>query len=213
MSSPRADFFDLCGVRNTTFWPLHRQELSREASGRAQGKDLGDPLWRASYTTSPAHIRDAQALEAALISLRGVVGSFLAHDVRRPFPAAHPDGDFADTGQIGTLYADNAFHIQLTGLPSGLTLSPGDYLGFQYGARPYYALHMVTGLISGSFVANSSGDTGRLEVFPDLPPDATTATPVTLKRAPCEMRLEPGQTPPVLEELVASSVTFTGIQV
>ena len=204
---PRADILSLCGVSDTTFWPMHRQELSRTAGAGQQAKDLGSPLWRASFTTAPALVYDNAALEAALISLNGSARSFLAHDMRRRFPKAHRDGDFADTAEIDALYSANAFKLRLAGLPGGFTLSPGDYLGFEYGLRPSRALHMVT---DGAVV---SGGSAVVEVFPAIRPGAAVGAPVTLKRAPCEMILLPGQSAPQLRGILAVSLSFSAVQV
>lgn len=208
MIYPRTDIFDLCTVSDAAFWPLMRQELSRTSGGSSQAKDLGSPLWRASFTTAPAMRADAAALEAALISLNGSAGSFLAYDVRRPFPAAYADGVFADTGFIETLYDLDAFRIQIGGLGVGFELRPGDYFSFEYGARPSRALHMVT-------AGDIAGSMGRvnLEVFPAIRPGALVLTSVTLKRPPCEMILEPGNGPPKVHQTVASVAAFSGIQI
>jgi len=208
MNYPRADLFDLCGVNDASFWPMHRQEISRTAGGRTQAKDLGSPLWRASFTTAPALIANAAALEAALISLNGSARSFLAHDVRRPFPQAHPGGYLGDVS-ISGLYADDAFAVQLTSLAGGLELRPGDYIGFEYGSRPSRALHMV--METQTIVAGGSAKKFRVE--PPLRLGAEVGAVVTVNRASCEMILEPGQAPPAMRDLVASSVGFTAFQI
>jgi len=205
---PRTDILDLCKVRTAKFWPLWRQELSRSAGAQTQAKDLGSPLWRASFATAPAHFRDAAAIEAALISLNGSAGSFLGHDVRRPFPAAYADGVFDDTAVIDELDTGDAFRIRLGGLPQGFTLTPGDYLGFSYGSRPSRALHTVT-------VGGAAGSQGKvwLTVFPWIRAGAAAGTPVTLKRPPCEMILEGGGDGPAMHEMVASSISFSAMQI
>ncbi|MBY6141119.1 hypothetical protein KUV26_16910 [Leisingera daeponensis] len=205
---PRSDVFDLCKISDAAFWPLHRQELSRTAGGATQAKDLGSALWRASFTTAPARLADAAAIEAALISLNGSAGSFLAHDVRRPFPAAHPGG-FGGTVSISALYAGDAFAVQLTTPEGGLTLSAGDYIGFEYGARPSRALHMVQETKS----LTAPGAVRKFLVWPAIRPGALVGAAVTVNRASCEMILEPGQQPPGLRDLSASSVSFSGIQI
>lgn len=207
-----SEFFDLFGVRDVTFWPPARQEASREASGRTQVKDMGSPLWRSSFTSAPQSLRAAGAFEAALMSLNGSAGTFLAYDPRRPFPAAYPSGVFGDTAKIGELYSENAYLIALSNLAAGFTLSPGDYLGFSYGARPSRALHVITGVASGSMVADAGGETGALRVFPPLRPGALVGASVTLKRAPCEMRLDAGGAPPSLIDMAATSVSFSATQ-
>ena len=207
---PRSDILELCNLREATFWAMPRQELSRTAGGKTQVKDFGSPLWRAQFTTARMDRRDqAAAFEAAMMSLNGSAGSFLAHDVRYPFPRAHRDGAFADTGTILTLFADDAFQIRLGKLPPGLTLSRGDYLGFRYGANQSHALHRV---VSGGGPADALGRV-LLTVFPAIRPGAAAGAPVTLKRAPCEMILEPGGSPPAMPDLTTIAATFTAIQI
>lgn len=208
MIYPRTDLFDLCKINNATFWPMHRQELSRTAGGATQAKDLGSALWRASFTTAPARRADAAAIEAALISLNGSAGSFLAHDVRRPFPAAHPGG-FLGAVSISGLYAGDAFSVQLASSVAGLTLSVGDYIAFEYGARPSRALHMIQEAKSFSV----PGEVQKIRVSPAIRPGALVGAEVSVNRPSCEMILEPGQQPPGLRDLVASSVSFSSIQI
>ena len=208
MIYPLTNLLSLCRVRDSSFWPMHRQELSRTAGGRTQAKDLGSALWRASFTTAPARHTDAAAIEAALISLNGSIGSFLAYDVRRPYPVAHRDGNFADTAFISAVTAFDAFFLRVGGLPDGFKLSPGDYLGFSYGPQPSRALHIVT-------AGGTAGPAGTIElsVSPPLRAGAAINAPVTLKRAPCEMILEPSQPAPTVEAMVASQVSFSAIQI
>ena len=44
-------------------------------------------------------------------------------------------------------------------------------------------------------------------------PGAAVGAPVTLRRAVCQMILEPGQQPPRLRDLVASELSFSAIQI
>lgn len=207
MANPRTDLFDLCKISDATFWPYHRQELSRTAGGATQAKDLGSALWRASFTTAPARRADAQDIEAALISLNGSAGSFLAHDVRRPFPKDHPGG-YSGTVSISALFSNDAFKVQLTSPEGGLSLNPGDYIGFEYGARPSRALHMIQ-----ERKELPAGLARNFKVWPAIRPGALAGATVTVNRAPCEMILEPGQQAPVLRDLAASSVSFSAIQI
>lgn len=210
MGNPRTDIFDLWNVNDVTFWPLWRQELSRQAGGRTQGKDLGPALWRGSFTTAPIGLAGVGPAEAALIDLNGSIGSFYAYDMRRPYPQAHADGVFADTGTIKALDGGNAFMISLAGLPVGFQLTAGDYLSFDFGPEPSRALHMV---MAAPGPANASGDTASFRVTPAIRPGALVGAAVALKRASCEMILDPGQGPPSLVGMVASSVSFSAVQI
>jgi hypothetical protein len=205
---PRTDILDLARVVSVQFWPVLRQELSRTAGGATQGKDMGPPLWRASFTTAPALHADLGALEAALLSLGGVSRSFTAYDVRNPFPAAHRDGIFNDTGRIGALGSDNK-SLSLANLAEGISLRPGDYLSFDYGAPQSRALHRVL----EAATAGADGATGLFEVVPHIEPGAAVGAAVSLKRPSCLMILNPDQPPPSIQAFVASSVSFSAIQI
>jgi hypothetical protein len=143
-----------------------------------------------------------------LVSLNGSVGSFLAHDVRRPFPKAHPGG-FSGTLAISLLFSENAYSVQLSSPGGGLTLSPGDYIGFEYGAGGSRALHMI----QSPPQTLSAGVPKSFDVFPAIRPGATVGAAITVNRASCEMILEPGHQAPALRDLVASSLSFSAIQI
>lgn len=204
---PRSDLFDLCNIHTCTFWPSFRQEYSRTAGGQTQGKDFGSPLWRGSFTSAPLHLDQVGEIEMALLSLRGVLHSFEAHDVRRPMPLAHKEGDFVDSAEISDLGSDNK-SLRLSGMSSGFTLSVGDYLAFDYGIEPNRALHRVV----TPAVFDGSGQTPLFEVFPHIRPGAAIGAAVTLKRPSCLMVLDPDLPPPSPQSVVAEAIVFSGIQ-
>ena len=109
---------------------------------------------------------------------------------------------------LSALTAFDAFYMRLGGLAPGMILSPGDYLGFAYGPTPSRALHVVT---SGGTV--TAGGKVELQIYPPLRAGAALNAPVSLKRAPCEMILEPAQEAPRLVQRVASQVSFSAIQI
>ena len=207
LTFPR-DLMSLCNVVSVQFWPVQRQELSRTTAGRSQGKDLGPPVWRGSFTTAPVRHADAGDIEAALLSLRGVINPFEAYDRRNAFPRAHRDGNFSDTGLIADLGVDNK-SLRLTGLDVGFQLLPGDYISFDFGTPQARALHRVL----EPAVADGVGATDYFEVFPHIEPGAVTGTAVRLKRPSCYMTLDPGLSPPSINAMVTSSVTFSGVQI
>ncbi len=209
MNYPRTDLHDICTISDTVFWPKFRQEMSRVAGGRAQSKDLGPAIWAASFATAPDYHSEAGAIEAFLLSLNGSVHSFTAYDARRPYPKAYPTGNFSDTATIGSLNAADAFEIQLADLASGMVLSVGDYLGFEFGSQPSLALHLIT---EGG-TADGSGDV-TLRVFPHIDELASIGTWVQLKKPRAEFIIEPGKsTQPKIDSLTASSISFSAVQI
>lgn len=211
ISFPRTDIYDPNLFESAEFNVVQRQEFSRSANGVTQGKDLGDALWRLSFTTKPMLSSDALAFEAKLRSLNGVIGRFFAGDPRRCNPRLHKDGSFSDSGTIADVGDDNK-SLKLATLPAGFKISVGDYIAFQYGSTPSYALHQAM----ESATADGSGDTGFFEVFPHIRTgiiDDSPGTSVTLKHPQALFALEPGS---LSRRRIAGpwfSVSFSGIQI
>lgn len=174
ISFPRTDILTPFLFANQSLRLSSRQEFSRMASGVTIGKDFGSALWMADYTTVAMPNDDALVLEAKLNSLDGVIGTFEAGDIRRPYPKAHANGAFGDTGVIASVNANNKA-LSLSGLNAGMTLSVGDYLSFDYGGAR--ALHQVVEAV----VANGLGATSEFEVRPHLRPGWSLGTAVKLK--------------------------------
>ncbi|CEG09489.1 hypothetical protein BN961_02915 [Afipia felis] len=174
--------FDSVGYADQVFQLVSRQELSRTAGGQTFGKDLGPALWSAEYTTAPMTADDALSFEASLNALNGVIGEFEAYDLRRPYPRAHADGDFADEAEI--LSASGA-KIALANLPEGFQLSPGDYLSLEVQGRR--VLHQVV----EAATSDSDGETGEFAVRPPPWPGTDEGAPVTLKKPSCRLAMLP----------------------
>lgn len=173
---PRTDVMTAVGYEDQSFVLTPRQELSRTAGGMTVGKDFGTALWFGSWTTAPLLNDDALMFEAILNSLDGVIRTFEAGDLRRPYPRLHADGDFNDTGEIESV-ADGR-RIALKDLDAGMKLSVGDYLSFDVGGRRM--LHQVM----EAATASGSGVTGLFEVRPYLVAGTAADISVRLKR-PC----------------------------
>jgi hypothetical protein len=149
--------------------------------------------------------RDALAFEAALNSLDGVVNVFEAGDLRARFPRSNPTGTFTDSGTLSSVNANNKA-LSLTGLPSGLVLSPGDYLSFDYGTSR--ALHQV---VEGA-TANLAGLTPEFEVRPHIRPGFVTGNAVRLKNPNGQFTLIPNSVSSSLSTKNTSVITFKAIQ-
>jgi hypothetical protein len=204
---PRSDILTAVGFTSPfSFEPVSRQELSRLASGRSIGKDLGPALWFATYTTEELRNDDAVDFAAMLDSLDGVIQTFEAWDLRRPDPRRHTDGSASD----GVLHSVNANNkaISLSGLNAGQIVSRGDYLSFNYGTSR--ALHRVQETI----VADQSGLTVEFEVRPHLRPGWTIspATSVNLKAPRGIFTLMPGSVAPKQARGTSGIVTFQIVQ-
>lgn len=189
-------------------WELvHRQEFSRTAGGRTIGKDLGGPLWAGGFSTIPLHIDDMLDVEAVLNSLDGVIGTFEARDLRRPYPKEHADGNFNDTGVIQSVQNNKA--ISLAGLDIGFKISRGDYLQFTYASNRYLIQAMEDA------TAVSGGVTPEFEVRPHLPPNMplSPAISVVLKEPSAICVLVPGSVSKSMLSGIHGTVSFEAMQV
>lgn len=203
---PRNDVLTSAGFEQQVFDLVSLQELSRQANGVTRGKDLGSALWFLEYVVSPLEFDDAVTFEALLHSLDGVIEAFGAYDLRRPYPKAHADGAFNDTGTIKTLNVNNKA-LSLQGLDAGFVLSIGDYLAFDYGDPSSRALHQVMEAVT----ADGSGDTAEFEVRPHIRDGAEVDAAVTLKKPSGYFTLQPGPLGPRTQGLT-TAISFKAVQ-
>lgn len=209
IANPRTDIYDPNLFEGVDFAPIERQELSRSADGVTRGKDFGESLWRLSFTTKPMRSSDALAYETKLRSLRGVTGRFFAGDPRRCNPRVYPAGNFTDSALIYDVGDDNK-SLRVSDLAPGFVISEGDYLAFEYGSGPSYALHQALETVA----ADGGGITPFFEVYPHIRPGLSESPPasVTLHLPTALFMLEPGS---VSRRRVAGplfSVSFSAIQ-
>lgn len=207
LTFPRTDIVTAGQFEQQSFSLITRQELSRIADGRIYGKDLGPEVWVVEYTSIPMSTADAVTFEAKLRSLRGVLNAFEAYDLRRPYPLAHADGAFNDTGTLLSIGVDN-LSLALQGLPAGLALSVGDYLSFEDDDEAL-ALHQVMEDVT----ANGSGVTTEFAVVPEIR-DVLVSPPkaVVLKRPPARFKLLPNSITTSKASGGIYTVSFRGVQ-
>ncbi|MCW2077827.1 UNVERIFIED_ORG: hypothetical protein M2193_000002 [Bradyrhizobium japonicum] len=205
ISFPRTDILTPFLFASQSLRLASRQEFSRMASGITIGKDFGPALWLADYTTVAMPNDDALTLEAKLNSLDGVIGTFEAGDVRRPYPKARPDGVFGDTGAIASVNA-NTKAMALSGLDPGMALSVGDYLSFDYGGAR--ALHQIVEAVT----ADGTGATTQFEVRPHIRPGWTVGTAVKLKLPKGVFVLVPDSVASQTAGPMDSTISFKAVQ-
>jgi len=185
-------------IATLSFRLRSRQELSRQANGRAIGKDFGTPIWVATYATDNVPNYLAVALEAEMDRLDGVINPFEAWDMRRPGPRAHRDGA-ANDGVMRSVTGNRL--MALSGLKAGQVISQGDYLSFDYGNNR--ALHRV----SSGTAADQFGVTPPFEVRPHLRPGWTVGMPVNLLAPRGLFNLVPDSLQPSTQAFV-TNITF-----
>ncbi|MFN3943891.1 MAG: hypothetical protein ACK4K7_03030 [Allosphingosinicella sp.] len=196
------------GASGQEFEPQRVDYSAPEAGGYLGGVQAGFPLWFAVWTLGRMGADASDAWRAWHIGMRGSQRRFLGYDLGRPFPKHYRDGFSRTTNVDGTPFdgvaaswsqtidADGEAHLTLTGLPAGLLLSTGDYVGLRWDAAGLPAGNMVRRTVArlrGPGVANAAGTwTGIVE--PPLPPLVPAGAIAHLDRPSCVMALVSGET-------------------
>lgn len=134
------------GMALQQFEPQRIDYSAPEAGGRIGGVQAGFPLWLGVWTIGTIGAAKSDALRAFLLRLRGATRRFIGRDLSRPYPKAHITGFARMTKTDGSPFTGPAAswseaisdeddsQLTLTGLPPGLTLTTGDYVGFRWSA-------------------------------------------------------------------------------
>lgn len=172
-------FWEGLRVRRSRFVLPPSQQITRSAGGDVARAKLGARLWTATVTLAPMLPEDADGARAMIRYLQQVGTACLIRPRPRLGPIADPRGSILDGAavQIHTLIGMR--ELRLSGLPTGYTLTAGDYLSFTYLSSPTrYAFHQI--VVGG--IADGFGVTDALEVVPPIRPGAVVGRAVRLVR-------------------------------
>lgn len=173
---------------------MWRQERSTTAGGATIVKDLGSPLWRASYVSRSLDANLLDEWRAKLDALENGLQSFQGYSLSRCFPIAYPNGSWptggAFNGQTATVYAIGSGNrsLQVDLLPAAFQLRVGDMIQIKRGSTDRRDLHRVM----EATAADVSGITTEFEVRPHLWPGVAIDDLVAVKRPWCHMKIVPG---------------------
>lgn len=189
-----AEFMSLLPVRDIVFDIPEAIEMSETEGGEILTADLGTRLWQGEITLDEMTADEAAEAKAMLDVLRRPGGSFLCHDISRPAPRLDLNGRILKSAEVTLMnVASSNREIRLAGLPQGYQISRYDYVAFRYGANPVrFALHRA----ASPATTNAAGQTGWIEVTPNIRPGWTAGAAVTLKRASCKAIIVPGSVQP-----------------
>lgn len=170
---------------STEFDLLYRQEQSRSANGKSYAKDLGSPLWKATYQSRSLWPNELDYWLARLKALENGLQTFKAWRLSRTYPIAYPRGSWPTGGAFsgsGVVDFISSKTMALRSLPAGYVVSIGDYV--QVGSADLYqALETAT--------ANGSGATGEFEVRTFIWPTSAVGQAARLVKPSCIMTLVP----------------------
>lgn len=184
---------------STEFDLLYRQEQSRTAGGKTYVKDLGSPLWQATYLSISLSANELDEWRARLKLLEGGAQEFLGRPISRCFPIAHPKGASIGSASgvtLGTIGADRKT-LRLSNRPTGYSPRIGDYL--QLGTRNLHQIGNIDGL--------------DIEVRPHFWPETVVGNPVAIVRPSCRMTILPGSITTTAElQTGRGTVSFQAIE-
>lgn len=188
------------------------------ADGRVGGVQGGFPLWIATWTLGRISRVRGDEWTAWLDSLRGAQKRFLGRDFSRPYPLAYLENGFAGMTRAGggaftgaatswsqSIDGNGGARLTLNGLPNGLVLSWGDYVGLKWDANGSMAgaydrrtmarvVDPATAAVSGTVTVGieppippwvNAGAVAHL----DMPAAVMTLITDGTKRAPIDRRL------------------------
>lgn len=184
------------GASGQEFELLRVDYAAPEASGFQGGLQAGFPLWQAVWTLGKMGARRSDLWRAWLLTMRGRQRRFYGRDLARPRPLAHinglPGGWDGDASAWSTnTDPEKNERLGMIGLPNGLVLSIGDYVGFRWtnsGEQRRALVRVVEA------AAASSGGAITVTVEPPVPDCVPNVAIAYLERPCCIMRLVPEET-------------------
>lgn len=189
---PVAEFAATLRPSDYGFELMEALEKSEGGDGSIDTADFGPRLWSGGFVLSRMHFGQAEAVKAVLDALTFAGRSFQVCDPVLTGPAADPAGSALGAATPSLLAVPSGGRtLQIQGLPTGYQISRGDKLSFVSTGGAVSLHRVVTG---GS--AGGAGNTGNIEVVPNVRSVAAPGDPVTLVRPYCLALIRPGSVRP-----------------
>lgn len=197
----------LSGIARVRFTIERVDFAAPEASGRQGGVQAGFPLWSARYELDRSDPASADLWQAFFDRMRGRIRRFYAIDPTRRFPKAYRFGfaglvraggstafDGSATSWSQTITSTGDAQITLNGLPAGLVINVGDYIGLKWDATGAAEDSFERRTIARAVLAATANGSGVAVVTAE-PPLNTALVPsgaiAHLDNPACVMQLVP----------------------
>jgi len=195
------------GIARVRFEIQRIDYAAPEASGRQGGVQAGFPLWIARFEIDRIDPVSSDEWQAFLDRMRGRIRRFYGCDPTRRFPRAYGFG-FGGLVRAGTMTAftgpatswsqsitaDGDAQMTLNGLPAGLVISVGDYIGLRWDAAGLGAGNMQRRTMARAVLPATANGSGVAVVTVE-PPVNTSLVPsgaiAHLDNPVCVMQLAP----------------------
>lgn len=157
---------------------------NRKQSGDGAGNTLsafyGAPKWTVDVSLAGGRHNRNLTQEADIKHLEGRDGTFLAYDIRKPYPVFDPTGAIlgASTVQVKSKGSNNR-SLALKGLPAAYQITKTDKISILYGSTKRFLFEVME-----TVTADGSGDTTEFEIQPFIPTSVAVNDAVTLVK-PC----------------------------
>jgi hypothetical protein len=187
---------------------IQRQKVSEDAAGNVLTALLGTPKWWGKYTLNAAPHAVAKEREALFKALIARNGTFLAYDLRAPYPAYDPKGNIisGSTPTVKTKGSNNR-SISIQGLPNHYVVTAGDKLSITDGSGKRALLEAMETVEA----TGAGGNTPEFEVQPFLVSWIAIGQTVDLVKPLGKFRIVTGTYKPAnldTEEMSNSSGTY-----
>lgn len=204
---PDSDFRIMSALQvvEAKFYLSRSREMSKTGAATFNEKDMADPLWFASLQCGPQYHEDASAVSALIDTMRDQMLTFYVWNPAKMYPRDDPTGSKygASNPVVLAKNADNK-RISISGLVANYKISVGDFISIPSRKCLLKAVTEST--------ANSSGQTGLIEVTPFIRPAVTAGDAIVLTRPYLEMKWPPGQDDYMSSSGAESTISFQAVQ-
>lgn len=185
-----ADFWERLrfAAPSPVFVPQHNRKQSISGGGDVLSTIYGKPKWSVLVNLAGGRVNRNLVEEADMMHIGSRDGTILAYDIRRPFPAADPDGWKLNGMEITVLSkGSNNRSLALTGLRPEFIVTKGDKYSVLYDTDKRFLFEVME-----TTQADGTGNTAEFEVWPYLPDALAAADVVTMRKACGRFKLVAG---------------------
>ncbi|WP_439137548.1 hypothetical protein [Roseicyclus sp.] len=188
-----SDFLDMLPVQDVQFQLARKAQVTGLRGGEMLSAEIAPALWEGRVSLAPMRARTAAEAQALIAALEVPGRKFHAFKKNQIGPAVDPLGTAIASASpvIAELHGTDPARLRLSGLPADFTITPGDFLAFDYnpGSGARRALHQV----AQGRTADASGETTQfITVVPQIRTGALMGAAVSMSRAHCVAVMLPG---------------------
>ncbi len=192
-----ADFMDQLRVQEVRFQLVRQNQVTGLGGGEILTAERAPAYWAGSVSLAPMAKRAAAEIQARLVWLEDVGGSFYVHKPNQIGPADDPLGTTLGAfAPVLEFVSSDPRQVRVGGLPQDYELAAGDFLAFDYdpGTGVRRALHQVATTRKASTASAFSDYTqgNNLHITPHVRSGYVLGSSVALIRPSCVAALVPG---------------------